>query len=113
MAGPPSAPSSRAAGAESCLPCRAADQPAHHSGSLYAGGALQATLPAAGSCLYSFVSDGNAFPSSTSTPFGAGVATYFSSAGRYFVTNGSAFSTTTSRSGHKNGTVDSSSATPA
>src|SRR5262245_20531502 len=109
MSPPTSSTSSRAASAGNFLPYRAAAQRTHQSGSLYTGGALHGMVPAAGTSLYSRVLAANVLTSSASTPCGDGSATYFSSKARYLDTNGSAFSTTTSRRGPRNGKVFSSS----
>ena len=105
---PTSSTSTSAASGASFFSCRDLAHSTHHAGSLYAGGALHATLAASGSAFASFVVSGNVFTSSTSTPTALGLAAYCSSAGRCSVTNGSAFSTTTMRHGARNGSVSSS-----
>ena len=75
--------------------------------------ALQTMVPVEGTNLASRVLPGQVLTSNTSTPVAAGWPAYFSSSGRKLVTNGSAFSTITSRREPRNGKVCSSSWTAA
>src|SRR5262249_1558304 len=81
---------------------------AHHPGSLNGFGARHSSVAASGMAFASFVFDGHDFTSRISTPLSDGLAAYFSSKARLRVTNGSAWSMTTTRRSLRNGSVSSS-----
>src|SRR5262245_40044746 len=97
MSEPTSSTSKLAAAAVSCLPWLAAVHCTHQSATLDGGSDLQVMVASPARSLASRVVAGHVLTSSTSVPVEEGSATYFSSWLRYFVTKGSAASTTTKR----------------